>query len=149
LCRHSQWGVNANHLLAVLGTYFAIISLVLLCSSWWVVLVFIAMYLAIIAPNVPGRVLATVALALAGLMLTTWLTPPMPWGVYLVIIVGCYFFQQAGHRVFTTESDMSAFQGKYPKNMRLFLLLSIYELPILVNYLCCSTTANQTPPLQN
>jgi hypothetical protein len=147
LCRHSQWGVNANHLVAVIGTYFAIMNLVVGWSSWWLLLVLVSLYLAIIATSVPWRVLAAVALTLIGLMAATYLAPPIPWWTCVIIIVASYFFQQAGHRVYTKETDMSDFQRKYPKGLPLFLLLSIYELPILLNYLLTGAPVHRTASL--
>ena len=46
-----------------------------------------------------------------------------------------HWFQIWNHKVYDKQLDMGDFTGKYQKGPVLFVLLSIYELPILLNYL--------------
>ena len=46
-----------------------------------------------------------------------------------------HHFQQWNHKVYQMHRDMSAFDATYRKGPHLFVLLLVYELPILLNYL--------------
>ena len=67
LCRHSQYGINVIHLATVIGTYLALFGIAAwLFESWWVVPAIALPYLAVLAFNIPFRVLA-VTLVFLGL----------------------------------------------------------------------------------
>ena len=61
-------------------------------------------------------------------------------GAALAVVRGrsscCYKLQTWSHKIYNFKKDMTEFNKKYPKGVTLFLLLSLYELPILLNYLC-------------
>src|SRR5262249_12648955 len=61
--------------------------------------------------------------------------PALPVWLYAVLAVVLYKVQAWAHLVFTAEYDMTEFDRKYPKGWGLFWLLTVYELPIQLNYL--------------
>jgi hypothetical protein len=136
LCRHSQLGINVIHLAAVVGTYLALYGLLygLVPSAWALVGVAVP-YLAVLAVNVPGRVFLVNVLFIALLFAAFFALPRLPFWAYLVAIVVCHRLQSWSHKVYSKERDMTAFNKKYQKGFVLFVLLSVYELPILLNYL--------------
>jgi hypothetical protein len=140
LCRHSEYGINAIHLATVVVSYFAIFGILakLVQPEWWLFLIPIP-YFALVGLNVPLRVLAA-SVAFAGvclaLFVATFITAPwLPIWLYLVLIVLAHQVQNWSHRIYRVEKDMSEFNKKYKKGPALFVLLSLYELPILLNYL--------------
>jgi hypothetical protein len=135
LCRHSQYGLNVNHLIAVAGTYLALVGLIHWLGGWWALAAVTVPYLAVLAANVPPRVFAVLLAFLAALFGLFAALPDVPVWIYPIVIVVCYKAQQWGHKVYTVEWDMTAFNQKYKKGLALFVLLSLYELPILLNYL--------------
>ena len=52
-------------------------------------------------------------------------------------------FQQWGHTLYPMHNDMTEFREKYPKGLPLFLLLSAYELPILVEFFLRTHASSQ------
>jgi len=46
-----------------------------------------------------------------------------------------YKIQAWSHRFYTVESDMTEFNKKYVKGSILFVVLLIYEVPIVLNFL--------------
>jgi hypothetical protein len=148
LCRHSQFGINVEHLLCVIGTYLALYGLLCWAAfallpgeyAQWVPLAVVVPYLAVIAPNLPLRVFAAALVfmalffaaffALVRLGLPTW-----PVWIYPLAVLVFYKLQAWAHKIYSKESDMTYFNKKYHKGFALFVLLSIYELPILLNYL--------------
>jgi hypothetical protein len=136
LCRHSQFGINVVHVVSVLGTYVALYGLVsALAASEWMLLAIIVPYLTILAFNIPLRVFLLNALFVGLLLLACLRMPPLPFWCYLLLIILFYKLQAWSHKIYTRETDMTEFDEKYRKGARLFVLLSIYELPILLNYL--------------
>lgn len=139
LCRHSQFGINLAHLVALFGVWFGVYGFVYALLPWWEVPVALAVaYLLAVAPNLPLRVTAAVAVFLAGFAAAVVFTPqPPPWAawVYLLLIPVCYKLQAWSHKVFTAASDMTDFDRKYPKGRALFWVLLFYEVPFLLNYL--------------
>jgi hypothetical protein len=135
LCRHSQLGVNIVHLIALFAIWYAVYGL-LYCALGveWVLAVPALAYLAAVAPNVPLRVLAATTLFL-GLILAAACFVLAPWWAYLIIIPVSYKLQAWSHRFFTIESDMTEFNKKYAKGPILFVVLLIYEVPIVLNFL--------------
>jgi hypothetical protein len=136
LRRHSQFGINVLHLIAVAGTYIALYAIAFaLPGSKWIVGTVLGLYFAVLAFNVPLRLwLTNVAVSL--LLLSLFLTlPAMSVWVYVALIFFWHWFQIWNHKVYDKQQDMGEFTGKYRKGPLLFFLLSIYELPILLNYL--------------
>jgi hypothetical protein len=109
-----------------------------------VLAVLAGLYLLAIAWNVPLRVwLATVlfvGLVLAsslpllelasGSVLTALLV-----AVCAALIPLCYKLQAWSHTVWNIENDMTEFNAKYHKGKYLFVVLTVYEPAILLNYL--------------
>jgi hypothetical protein len=136
LCRHSQFGINVVHLLSLVGTYLALCGIVYaLVNSKWVLLGIAVPYLAVLAFNLPVRVLVANVAFLALFFATFFALPGLSVWVYLPAIVVFYLVQLYSHKVFTRETDMTEFNQKYKKGLALFVLLTVYELPILLNYL--------------
>jgi hypothetical protein len=143
LCRHSQFGINVAHLACVVGTYLALYGLLFclfravlpLPVSEWALAAVAIPYLAILAANVPVRVFLVNVLFLGLFFAAFFAVPEVPVWVYAVAVVVFYKLQAWSHKVFSKEKDMTEFNKKYPKGFALFVLLSIYELPILLNYL--------------
>ncbi len=135
LCRHSQLGVNVVHLIALFAIWYAVYGLLYCVADLeWVLAVPPLAYLAAVAPNVPMRVFAATTLFL-GLILAAVFFVPAPWWAYLIIIPVSYKLQAWSHRFFTIESDMTEFNKKYAKGPILFIVLLIYEVPIVLNFL--------------
>jgi hypothetical protein len=136
LCRHSQLGINVAHLACMVGTYLALYGILyVLFGSGWVLLSLAAAYLAVLAFNVPVRVWLVNAAFLGLFFAAFFVLPPLPWWAYLVAVIAFYKLQAWSHKLFPKEQDMTEFNKKYPKGFALFILLSVYELPILLNYL--------------
>lgn len=141
LCRHSLFGNNLLHLVAVLGIYFALLGLAsqaLAMSAWSRHLalpgLLLAPYLLALWFNVPSRTWSLTGVVMLGLLALHHLTPPWPWWMNVLFIVLMHHFQQWSHRLYPEARDMSEFAGKYVKGPRLFLLLTMYELPVLLHY---------------
>lgn len=136
LCRHSQPGINVVHLVSVLGTYVAVGSFVYaLAAAEWILPALLVPYLAILAFNVPLRVFLLNTLFVGILILASLALPQLPLWCYPLIMFLSYKLQAWSHKIYTRETDMTEFDKKYPKGIARFALLSIYELPILLNYL--------------
>jgi hypothetical protein len=136
LCRHSQFGINVGHLLCVIVTYLSLCELVYLCvPAIWLLIGLAALYLVILAVNLPLRV-SIVTFVFVGVLFAMFaVLPPLPFWAYLSAIVLSYKVQVWSHRYWARATDMTEFDKKYPKGFALFILLSVYELPILLNYL--------------
>ncbi len=136
LCRHSQFGINVLHLIAVAGIYIALYGIVFaLPGSPWIIGVCLAIYFGLLARNLPLRLLLVNGLTITALLGVFLLLPSVPVWIHVLLIVVWHRFQNWNHRVYNREMDMSEFTEKYRKGSALFVLLSIYELPILLNYL--------------
>lgn len=136
LCRHSQFGINVLHLLSVAGIYVALFGIAFaLPGSAWIVGGVLGVYFLLLARNLPLPVLAA-NLLFVGLLWSIYVAlPPVSVWVYLALIVFWHRFQVWNHKLYDKHDDMSAFDAKYKKGPALFVLLAIYELPILLNYL--------------
>lgn len=136
LCRHSQFGLNVAHLLTMLPVYLSIYALAqLLFQSPWAPSAIALLHLLLIAINVPFRVFAACVVVLVSLLGICWSLPATPFWLYLIAIVVCHKLQVWSHKFYDKSYDMSEFNRKYHKGVLLFVLLTIYELPILLNYL--------------
>jgi hypothetical protein len=136
LCRHSQFGINVIHLISLVGTYWALYGLALaLFGSVWLLVGLASLYLGVLAFNVPGRVFL-LCLAFLGLFLALLLALPLfPFWVYPLTLYPFYKIQAWSHRIYDRAFDMTEFNKKYSKGIALFILLTVYELPIQLNYL--------------
>src|SRR5215475_9039715 len=87
LCRHSQFGINVLHLIGVAGIYIALFAIAFaLPGSKWIIIGALTAYFALLAFNIPSRLLlANVAFTL--LLLTMYLVlPHVSVWVYVVLI---------------------------------------------------------------
>ena len=136
LCRHSQFGLNVLHLVAVFGIYLSLYRIVFsLPGSMWILGAGLALYLGILLAKLPFRLWLINTVMVLLLLSLAAAAPAFPiWG-YALLIVVLHWFQNWSHRIYTTAFDMSAYKEKYPKGLPLFLTLSLFELPILLNYL--------------
>lgn len=135
LCRHSQLGINVVHLMALSAIWYAVFGLLYwLVGIEWVLAVPALIYVAALAPNVPIQVLVSTLLFLA-LILAAAIWLPAPWWAYLIMIPVSYKVQAWSHKFYTIEADMTEFNKKYTKGFVLFVVLLIYEVPIVLNFL--------------
>ncbi len=139
LCRHSQFGINVIHLVALYGVWFGVYAAIhWLCGVWWLPVALATGYLGVAALNAPVRVTVATAGFLALLVGAVLCVPELPWwilGMYAVMIPACYQLQNLSHRIYTRATDMTEFNQRYPKGRVLFVVLLINEVPILLNYL--------------
>jgi hypothetical protein len=139
LCRHSQFGNNVVHLACLIGMYFGLYGIVcaFVPSTWGmgIVLGIAIAYLILLATNVPLGVLTVTTAFLACFFAGFFALPKLDWWWYVIAVVVCYKLQSWSHKVFTKETDMTEFEQRYKKGPALFVVLSVYELPILLNYL--------------
>lgn len=136
LCRHSQFGINVIHLVSVIGTYWALYGCALvLLGSIWLLLGLSAAYLVILAFNMPARLFLLTLVCVGLFFVMLFMLPPLPFWVYPLTIYPFYKLQAWSHRIYDRAYDMTEFNKKYPKGFALFILLSTYELPILLNAL--------------
>ena len=136
LCRHSQFGINVAHLIALFFTWYAVYGLLYwLVGVEWVLAIPAGLYLAALVPNVSLRVLAATVLFLAMIFAAVVALPAPPFWIYILMIPVFYKLQSWSHKVYTVEKDMTEFNKKYSKGAVLFVVLLIYEVPIVLNYL--------------
>jgi hypothetical protein len=106
---------------------------------WWLLPAALVPYFAILARNLPWRLVVVTVFSFALLLLAAYAVPALPTWLALplsaALIALGHKSQAWSHRVWTKELDMTEFNKKYQKGPKLFLLLSVYELPILLNYL--------------
>jgi hypothetical protein len=144
LCRHSEYGINVAHLATVVGTYLSLFGIVYWLSGSWLVLLAIPIpYLAVLAPNLPPRLWVAVVAFLGLLFTLFYALPELPVWLYAVLTVLLYKIQAWSHKVYTVERDMTEYNKKYKKGPALFVLLSVYELPLLLYYLLFDTSAQR------
>ena len=62
--------------------------------------------------------------------------PKLPLWLCVLVIFVLYKVQNWSHKIWNVERDMTEFNKKYPKGVALFFLLSLYELTILLTYVC-------------
>jgi hypothetical protein len=135
LCRHSQFGINVAHIIALFGIWYSVYGLLYwLTGVEWILAVPIVPYLAVLVPNLPVRLLMA-TIVFVGLMAAAAIFLPLPWWAYVILIPVCYELQSLSHKVWTVETDMTEFNRKYSKGQVLFWVLLIYEVPICLNYL--------------
>lgn len=136
LCRHSEFGINVLHLIAVVGVYFSLYGIAFsIPGGRWIVAGVLSIYFAVIAKNVPFPLWianTTVVLLILGMFLAI---PTLHVLVHVALLFAWHRFQNWNHKIYHKEHPMDEFKGKYQKGPKLFFLLSVYELPILLNYL--------------
>jgi hypothetical protein len=136
LCRHSQFGINVVHLIALFGVWFGVYAAIYwLTAAWWLPVAMATAYLGLVAVNAPARVCVATAVFLTVFLAAVFLLPELPLWVYLLMIPVCYEVQSLSHKVFTAATDMTEFDKKYPKGFVRFVVLLINEVPMLLNYL--------------
>jgi hypothetical protein len=136
LCRHSQYGLNLAHLATVVGCYLGIFGLLAWpLESPWVLAAVPLPYFAVLAFNVPLRVLLASVVFVTAFFAFFFAVSPLPLWLAVLLIPLCHLLQSWSHKVWTRERDMAEFGKKYKKGRTLFVLLSFYELPLLFNYL--------------
>jgi hypothetical protein len=136
LCRHSQFGINVQHLVGVTITYLCLCGLMRDVTGLpWLLAVCSLLYLVAIVLNAPLRIALVTVMFVTLLSLVVMTIPPLYWWIYVIVIVLAYKIQAWTHRYWDVAFDMTEFDKKYQKGLSLFVLLSIYELPILLTYL--------------
>jgi hypothetical protein len=131
------------HLIAVFGTWLALYGIAnwlfsLAAAAPWGLVALVVLYLAVIAVHIPMRLLAVTAVFVGIILAVILALPELPaWMalVWLLTIPAWYKVQAWSHRVWNIEKDMAEFDAKYRKGRVLFVLLTIYEPAILLNYL--------------
>ena len=144
LCRHSQFGLNVWHLIAVAGIYFSLYGIAFaLPGAPWIVGSVLTAYFLILAFNVPWRVLVLDCVVVGALLAAFLALPQLPFWIHLTLLFVWHRFQVWQHRLYDKSLDMHDFSDKYRKGLVLFVLLAVYELPILLNFLVFDSR-NQT-----
>ncbi|MDG2390686.1 MAG: hypothetical protein P8M30_15365 [Planctomycetaceae bacterium] len=154
LCRHSQFGLNVGHLGSVFAVYFGLCAIVWEITTLFVgyayppayiIVGLVTPYMLVVLFNVPFKVwLSTLAMVAIIVSAAVFLCPLISLlgglasftiVLYVVLILAAHKYQNWAHQFYHKERDMAAFKEKYQKGLVLFLLLAVYELPILLNYL--------------
>ncbi len=145
LGRHSQFGINVGHLLALYGLWFGVYAAIaqgaylLGLPTAWPIIAFMAVaYLAMVSINAPAHVILVTTVFIAQFAASVLALPVLPaWSIagFLALIPICYKFQSWNHRVWATAADMSEFNKRIPPGRELNSILLIYEVPICLNYL--------------
>lgn len=146
LCRHSQFGLNVLHLIAVLGTYASLCGIAHWCwPTPWFAGALAAAYAAALAPYTPLRLWMVNTLFVTLVCAVTLSMPQPPIWFWIAALPAWHRFQIWSHRLYPLSFDMSAFDRKYRRGLALFLLLALFELPLLVNYLAFDRRPSRTP----
>ena len=146
LCRHGQFGINVWHLIAVYGVYFSLCSLAAIAVRGFlphampsvqccVLFLLFVPYFGVLLRNIPIPVFLLTFLSSMLLLTTAVATPGIPLWFHVILIPAWHRVQLLSHRRYTLCHDMSAFDQSYKKGTTLFVLLAVYELPILLQYL--------------
>jgi hypothetical protein len=145
LGRHSQFGINVGHLVALYALWFGIYTVVDqtarllgMPASWMVVVGMAVAYFATVCINAPPSVCLATAAFLAVFVASVLALPSLPaWSIpaFLLLIPIGYKFQAWNHKVWSVAADMSEFNKRFPPGRDLNLILLIYEVPICLNYL--------------
>ena len=136
LCRHSQFGINVIHLVALFGTWYSAYGIMYwLIPSPWTMVVLGVSFLVMVVSNLPILVFVTTIIFVTGVC-TLVLYASLPWyRSYLVIFLLSYKIPQWSHKIYQIEHDMTKFNQKYPPSTLLLFILLLYEVPIILNYL--------------
>ncbi|MDG3004700.1 hypothetical protein [Paludisphaera mucosa] len=146
LGRHSQFGINVVHLIALFGIWFCIYSAVTQgarlagLQAWWAPAAGLALaYLAAVASNASFRAAVATAAFLALFLACVLAVPALPaWSIpaFLAVIPAFYKLQSWSHRVWVEAADMTEFNRRFPPGRELNLILLLFEVPICLEYLC-------------
>jgi hypothetical protein len=134
LGRHSQFGINVLHLIAVYGVYFSVFSIARAAVS-----------AGLPQLSTPERTVLLFGLSVPWLAVLMWnvrtgplllsaAVQPLPLWLAIVSLPAWHQLQQLSHRWYTEHRDMSRFAAGYPKGARLVIMLAVFELPILLQY---------------
>ncbi|MFO0908909.1 MAG: hypothetical protein U0794_11210 [Isosphaeraceae bacterium] len=144
LGRHSQFGLNVNHLIALTLIWYGVYETLTQTLRLFglpplpFVAVLAGSYLLLVSLNLPSRVIVATA-AFLGLFLAGVLaTPQCPaWTIplFLLLIPIGYKFQTWGHRVWTLAADMTEFNRRFPPGRDLNRILMTFEVPVCLYYL--------------
>jgi hypothetical protein len=146
LCRHGQFGINVWHIIAVYGVYFSLCSLAAIAVrsllpeitptiQCCVLTLLFVPYFGVLLRNIPSPVFLPTFLSSMLLIAAAVATPGIPFWLHLIMIPAWHRVQLLSHRRYSLHHDMSAFDQTYKKGRALFVLLAVYELPILLQYL--------------
>lgn len=145
LGRHSQFGINVAHLIALYGIWFSIYAIVKqavlylgLPVAWPIILTMATTYFVTVAINAPFRVCLATAVFLAFFVASVLSLPKLPiWSIliFLLLIPVCYKIQAWSHKIWNLAVDMSEFNKRFPPGRALSFILLIDEVPICLNYL--------------
>jgi hypothetical protein len=145
LGRHSQWGINLAHVLALYALWFCIYAaidqgarLLGLPASWAILAALALAYLAAVSINAPAPVTLATAVFLALFVASVLALPALPaWTIpaFLVLVPVFAKLQSWSHRVWTAAADMTEFNKRFPPGRELNFILLIYEIPTCLNYL--------------
>ena len=146
LCRHGQFGINVWHIIAVYGVYFSLCSLAAFVVKGLlpqtsptiqicVLILLFTPYFGVLLRNIPMPVFLLTFFSSMLLITTAIATPGIPFWLHLILIPSWHRVQLLSHRRYTLHHDMSSFDQTYKKGRTLFVLLAVYELPILLQYL--------------
>ncbi len=79
LCRHSQFGINLIHLIALFGVWFGVYGFVYsLTREAWVPIALACAYFVVLLPYLPLRVSAAMVVFLAVFVAAVLWVPPLP-----------------------------------------------------------------------
>ncbi len=136
LCRHSQFGINVIHFVALLGIWYSFYGIIYwFIPSSWVMVILGASFLMLVAPNLPILVLVMTVLFVTGVCAFAYYAF-LPWGwLYLIVLFLSYKIQVWSHKLYKIENDMTKFNQKYSPGKLLFFVLLLYEVPIVLKYL--------------
>jgi hypothetical protein len=136
LCRHSQFGINVAHLAALFVLWYGVYSIIYVLVGWvWLPVALATAYLVLVAVNAPLRVCLATAAFLALFVAAVLELPELPIWVYVLLIPVCYKLQSWSHKLFTAAADMTEFDKRYRKGLVLTVVLLVYEVPMVLNYL--------------
>ncbi len=145
LGRHSQFGINVAHVLALYGLWFGVYAALDQAARQLgalttlpILAAMAAAYLAVVGLNAPLRVIAATAAVLAVFVASVLAVPTLPaWSIvgFIAMVPAFYKFQSWNHKIWTSAADMSEFNRRFPPGRDLNLILLVYEIPICLNYL--------------
>lgn len=145
LGRHSQFGINVAHLIALYGVWFGVygavaqIARLAAIPNWWAIIVGMgAAYLASVAIRAPFHVILATAVFMCFFVASVLAVPQLPgWSIpaFLALIPIFYKVQSYSHKIWTAAADMSEFNKQFPPGRELNFILLVLEVPICLNYL--------------
>ncbi len=145
LGRHSQFGINVAHVVALYGLWFGAYSALYqsalhlgVPAAWLLVVILATTYLFLVSINAPLRVTIVTAFFLTVFAASVIAEPKLPaWWilVFAAMAPAFYKFQSTNHKIWTKAADMSEFNRRFPPGRALNVILLINEIPICLNYL--------------